>query len=68
MSDTTITTLPNGPFAVKGAIQLLDGAGTPFDLGGKTAVYLCRCGRSTKRPFCDGSHKAAAFDADEKAC
>jgi len=67
MSEIQITTLSNGPLQVKGDIELLDPAGNPFDLGGKTSVYLCRCGASKNRPFCDGAHKTAGFQADEKA-
>ena len=67
MSDIQITTLSNGPLQVKGPIDLLDPTGKPFDLGGKPAIYLCRCGASKNRPFCDGAHKTAGFQADEKA-
>ncbi|MEE8093516.1 MAG: CDGSH iron-sulfur domain-containing protein [Gammaproteobacteria bacterium] len=27
-------------------------------------VALCRCGQSNNKPFCDGAHKAAGFEAE----
>ena len=51
-----ITVRPNGPLRIEGHIILKDADGQQWDLTGKPAVSLCRCGLSEKRPFCDGSH------------
>ena len=51
-----ITVRPNGPLRVEGHIILKDADGKEWDLTGKPAISLCRCGLSEKRPFCDGSH------------
>ena len=56
-----ITVRPNGPLRVEGAIVLSDAEGRQWDLTGKPAVSLCRCGASEKRPFCDGSHRRIEF-------
>jgi CDGSH-type Zn-finger protein len=56
-----ITVRPNGPLRVEGAIVLTDADGKQWDLTGKPAVSLCRCGASEKRPFCDGSHNRIGF-------
>ena len=52
-----ITVRPNGSLRVEGLIALVDVNGAEWDLTGKPAISLCRCGLSSKRPFCDGSHK-----------
>jgi CDGSH-type Zn-finger protein len=51
-----ITVRPNGPLRVEGHIVLKDADGREWDLTGKPAISLCRCGLSDKRPFCDGAH------------
>ena len=67
MSEVTITVRPNGPFRVEGPIKLIDADGQQLDLTGKLAVSLCRCGASTKKPFCDGTHSRMGFQAAEAA-
>ncbi|HEY1451929.1 MAG TPA: CDGSH iron-sulfur domain-containing protein [Roseiarcus sp.] len=52
----TITVRENGPLAVNAEIVL---AGAPIG----TRATLCRCGASKNKPYCDGSHVAAAFTA-----
>ena len=58
-----ITVYPNRPLRVEGHILLQDADGKQFDLGGKTAFGLCRCGLSEHRPYCDGSHAKHAWQS-----
>jgi len=62
----TITTRPNGPYLVKGPIRIVDPDGNEFTVDRDT-VALCRCGGSTNKPFCDGTHSKIGFQAAEKA-
>jgi len=56
----TITPCPNGPLLVRGDIEILDAQGRPLPRTRRT-VALCRCGVSTIKPYCDGTHKAVDF-------
>ncbi|MGE3302288.1 MAG: CDGSH iron-sulfur domain-containing protein [Hyphomonadaceae bacterium] len=53
---------PNGPLAVTGALEIVSGTGRM--VARTKQAFLCRCGASANKPFCDGSHKAAGFTAD----
>jgi len=66
MADVRIKTLKNGPYEVKGPISLVDGQGGTFT-SGNDPIYLCRCGQSAKKPYCDGSHKNCNFVSAETA-
>jgi len=62
MARVTITVRPYGSLRVEdpdGVIDIVDADGKKYDLTGKTAFSLCRCGASANKPFCDGSHKIA---------
>lgn len=70
MADVKITIRPNGPYRVEapeGAVELVDANGNKYDLTGKPAFSLCRCGASVKKPFCDGTHSKIGFQAAEAA-
>jgi CDGSH-type Zn-finger protein len=68
MADTRITPRKDGPLRVEGQdITLVDEAGNRYDLAGRTAVSLCRCGQSQNKPFCDSSHLRVGFAADSAA-
>jgi CDGSH-type Zn-finger protein len=60
MPETIIQASKNGPFLVKGPLQLTDAEGNAVPTKGET-VALCRCGQSTTKPFCDGTHKKIGF-------
>ncbi len=70
MSQVKITIRPNGPYRVEdpnGVVELVDAHGNKFDLTGKPAYSLCRCGASVNKPFCDGTHSKVGFQAAEAA-
>lgn len=50
----------DGPLEAKGALELTSGTGKRLHRG--TRAFLCRCGQSKNKPFCDGSHKDAGFE------
>jgi 3-phenylpropionate/trans-cinnamate dioxygenase ferredoxin subunit len=60
MSDVTITITENGPYKLSGPAELLDHDGNQVKKPGQT-VFLCRCGGSTNKPFCDGTHSKIGF-------
>jgi CDGSH-type Zn-finger protein len=65
-----ITATKDGPYRVRGdlaELNLTDANGNAYDLAGKKAVFLCRCGGSTTKPFCDGEHSKIGFQAAEEA-
>ena len=60
----TITPYKDGPLLVRGAVELVAPNGDPIATNRKT-VALCRCGLSTIKPFCDGTHRATGFTTDD---
>ncbi len=52
----------NGPLKVGGEIEIVSASGET--LKQVTQTWLCRCGQSQNKPYCDGSHRKAGFEAD----
>ena len=48
----------NGPYVIEGDFTLSDAAGNPIEVVKRA---LCRCGGSTMKPFCDGTHSKIGF-------
>lgn len=65
MPDFKVIVRNNGPYRLEGDIAVFDQDGKPFGLAGRTVVSLCRCGHSSNKPFCDGTHNKVGF---ESAC
>jgi CDGSH-type Zn-finger protein len=66
MPETTIEALPKGPYKVSGTFELQDTTGEQIPSEKKT-VFLCRCGGSKTKPFCDGAHRDVEFDDQPKS-
>ena len=74
-----ITVRPDGPYIVRGGIplvrkkQVMSEHGEPLDwqkegdIVTEDVYRLCRCGQSSNKPFCDGTHTKIAFDGTESA-
>jgi len=64
---TTITVRQNGPYQVESDdVKLVDWNGNEYQIP-KRPFSLCRCGGSTSKPFCDGTHSKIGFAAAEAA-
>jgi CDGSH-type Zn-finger protein/truncated hemoglobin YjbI/ferredoxin len=61
---STIQSAPNGPYLVANVATMTDWLGVSLEPTPQAA--LCRCGASTTKPWCDGSHVQVGFE-DAKA-
>ena len=57
--DPSIHPIVDGPYRVRGGIEVFAADGTPYEI--RERQTLCRCGQSRNKPFCDGSHWYAGF-------
>ncbi len=58
-SGLVATAIPDGPLKLDGPMELTTGTGK--GIGKMRRAFLCRCGASKNKPFCDGSHKEIGF-------
>ena len=64
---TTIRLRQNGPYVIDSEdVRVVDWNGVEYS-GERRPIALCRCGASTKKPFCDGTHSKIGFQAAEAA-
>jgi 3-phenylpropionate/trans-cinnamate dioxygenase ferredoxin subunit len=65
MADVSIRPKPNGPYLIEGPVDLYDTAGNKIPTDDRPRIALCRCGASSNKPFCDGTHSKIGFQAAE---
>ena len=58
-NEVVVTFIKNGPARVEGNFKIIDKDG--IELERKPRISICRCGESSKKPFCDGAHKTNGF-------
>jgi len=62
MADVKVLMIENGPLKIMGGVACVDEAsGEPVPGGDAPTIFLCRCGGSSNKPFCDGTHKRNGF-------
>jgi CDGSH-type Zn-finger protein len=54
-----LTPVRDGPLSLRGPLEICSGTGRTVTR--TTGVRLCRCGASSSKPFCDGSHQRIGF-------
>jgi CDGSH-type Zn-finger protein len=64
---TTIRVRKDGPYRIEGDdVKVVDWDGNEYTVS-RMPIALCRCGASTTKPFCDGTHSKIGFQAAEAA-
>jgi CDGSH-type Zn-finger protein/uncharacterized Fe-S cluster protein YjdI len=53
--------IKDGPLRIIGSLELVSGTGRTLNRVQET--WLCRCGESKNKPYCDGTHKKNGFKA-----
>jgi CDGSH-type Zn-finger protein/uncharacterized Fe-S cluster protein YjdI len=60
-AELVVTPLKNGPLKVEGPVELVKNGGKTIQR--ETKAFLCRCGASKNKPYCDGTHSKIGFEA-----
>ncbi|RRJ85611.1 CDGSH iron-sulfur domain-containing protein [Gulosibacter macacae] len=64
-NEVVITECRNGPLLVRGPFVLSSDQDARTATPRRRVVALCRCGVSTIKPYCDGTHKLVSFRTDD---
>lgn len=70
MAPITIKVIKDGPLLISGDemanVTVVNADGVVLEPRGKN-LKLCRCGASSTKPFCDGTHSKIGFKGAEEA-
>ena len=67
MANVRIEVRANGPNRITGPIEIVDQDGNAYAIPEGKWVAFCRCGESSNKPFCDGTHLTCGFESESKA-
>jgi CDGSH-type Zn-finger protein len=67
MTKVKITPTDDGPYLVEGPVTVIDADGAAYDIPEQTTIFLCRCGNSGMKPFCDGTRETLNYEARNRA-
>ncbi len=67
MTKVEITVMKDGPYKLVGPVSIEDHEGNEITVREGKTVALCRCGGSTRKPFCDGTHSKIGFEGAKAA-
>ena len=65
MDKTQVTAIKDGPLKISGGVRVENAQGETKKFEENQEAWLCRCGASKNKPYCDGSHKKIEFKADK---
>lgn len=63
MKNIKIVATENGPFKIDGTVTIKNSSDKY--IANREETYLCRCGGSSDKPFCDGTHRTNGFSGDK---
>ena len=63
-SEFRITVSETGSYKIEGPVPLVDHEGHAIETREGKAFFLCRCGHSANKPFCDGTHNRVDWDPE----
>lgn len=67
MTSVQITPTDNGPYPVDGPVTVIDAVRAEYGVSAGTTIYLRRRGHFATKPFRDGTHETADFQAAHRA-